>query len=73
MKIRVKARPKSRRERVEEMPDGSFRVEVKAPPSDGEANLAVCKLLAEYFGKPKSAVKVVLGGKNSNKVVEIDE
>lgn len=73
MRIQVKARPRSRRETVTKQPDGSYKVEVKAPPSDGEANAAVCKLLAEYFHKPKSAVRVVLGGTNSRKVVEIED
>ncbi|MBO5422935.1 MAG: DUF167 domain-containing protein [Fibrobacteraceae bacterium] len=73
MRIQVKAHARSRREAVNPQPDGSFKVEVKAPPSDGEANAAICKLLAEYFHKPKSAVRVVLGGTNSRKVIEVDD
>ena len=49
MRIQVKAHARSRRESVVKQADGSFKVDVKAPPSDGEANAAICKLLAEYF------------------------
>ncbi|MBO5949625.1 MAG: DUF167 domain-containing protein [Fibrobacteraceae bacterium] len=73
MRIQVKAHARSRRESVVKQADGSFKVDVKAPPSDGEANAAICKLLAEYFHKPKSAVRVILGGTNSKKVIEIDD
>lgn len=73
MRVQVKVHPRSRREQVVPQPDGSFKVDVKAPPADGEANAAVCAVLAEYFKKPKSAVRVVLGGTNSRKVVEIED
>ena len=72
MRIQVKAHARSRRESVVKQADGSFKVDVKAPPSDGEANAAICKLLAEYFHKPKSAVRVILGGTNSKKVIEFE-
>lgn len=72
MRINVKAHPKSRRESVEQKPDGSYKVEVHAAPENGAANVAICELLAKHFGVPKSAVRVVLGGTSSRKVVEID-
>ncbi len=53
-------------------PDGSYKVDVKAPPVEGKANEAVCKVLAEFFKKPKSSVRVVCGATNSRKVVEVD-
>lgn len=72
MRINVKAHPKSRREGVLLKPDGTYKVEVRAAPENGAANAAICELLAEHFGVPRSAVKVVLGGTSSRKVVEID-
>lgn len=74
MKINVKVHARSKRERVQgPLPDGSYKVEVKAPPVEGAANEAICLLLAEYFKKPKRAVRVVLGSTNSKKVIEIDD
>ena len=45
---------------------------VRAVPEDGKANAAVEKLLAKRLGLPKSAVRVVTGGKNRLKGLEID-
>ena len=63
---------KSKRESVVPQPDGSYKVDVKAPPVEGKANEAVCEVIAEFFKKPKRSVRVVMGSTNSRKVVEID-
>ncbi len=72
MKIQVKVHARSKREGVVLQPDGSYKVDVKAPPVEGKANEAVCKVLSEFFKKSKSAVRVVQGATNSRKVVEVD-
>lgn len=72
MKIQVKVHAKSKRESVVPQPDGSYKVDVKAPPVEGKANEAVRKALAEFFKKSKSSVRVVCGATNSRKIVEVD-
>ena len=72
MRIEVKVHAKSKRESVVPQPDGSYKVDVKAPPVEGKANEAVCEVIAEFFKKPKRSVRVVMGPTNSRKVVEID-
>jgi hypothetical protein len=47
-------------------------VRVTAPPEDGKANAAVCKLVAKTLGVPKSAVRVVRGESARHKMLEID-
>jgi uncharacterized protein YggU (UPF0235/DUF167 family) len=46
-------------------------VRVTAPPDEGRANAAVCKVLAEALGVPKSAVTVVRGHRARVKTLEI--
>ena len=46
-------------------------VRVTAPPDEGRANAAVCKVLAEALGVPKSAVTVVRGHSARVKTLEI--
>jgi uncharacterized protein (TIGR00251 family) len=72
MKIRVKVKPNSRTEEVNQEGD-SFIVKVKEPPKEGKANQAVIKLLAEHFGVPQSHVRILSGFKSRNKVVEVVE
>lgn len=72
MKISVTVKPNSRKEAVEETEPGHFVVRANAPPLEGAANERVIELLAEHFGRPKSRVRLVRGGKSKHKIFEID-
>lgn len=72
MKITVQVKPNSRKEGVEDLPDGSYLVRVNAPPVEGKANERVIELLAEKFGIRKSAFTLRSGPKSKKKVFEID-
>ena len=71
MRVNIKVHARSKRESVTPLPDGSLKVEVKAPPVEGAANEAICELLAGHYQVHKRDVKVVLGSTNNKKVVEI--
>ena len=71
MRINVKVHARSKRESITHQPDGSFKIEVKAPPVDGAANEAICELVAEHFHVHKRDVSVVMGSTNNKKVIEI--
>jgi uncharacterized protein (TIGR00251 family) len=47
------------------------KLAVAAPPVDGEANAAIVKFLAKFFGVAKSAVQIVQGQTGRFKTVEI--
>lgn len=47
------------------------RVRVTAPPENGKANKAVCKLMAGVLGVSKSAVSVKRGDTSHHKMLEI--
>lgn len=46
-------------------------VRVTAPPDDGKANAAVCRVVADALGVPKSAVAVVRGHTARVKTLEV--
>ncbi len=71
MRVNIKVHARSKRESVTPQPDGTLKVEVKAPPVEGAANEAICELLASYYKVHKRDVKVVIGSTNNKKVVEI--
>ena len=73
MKFSVKIQPKSSKEAVEQLADGSYKIFVHSPPIDGKANAAVVEVLAKHFKVAKSNVKIVSGEKSRSKVVEIGE
>jgi uncharacterized protein YggU (UPF0235/DUF167 family) len=50
---------------------GAVVIRVSAPPVDGKANDALCRLLAERAGVAPSSVRVVRGQGSRDKVVEV--
>jgi uncharacterized protein (TIGR00251 family) len=72
LRVRVSARA-SRDELAGLDEDGVLRVRVSAPPVDGKANQAVCKLIARAAGVGKTRVSVVKGERSRDKVVRVDD
>lgn len=71
MKIFVKAKPKAKKGKVEKINQNHFAVWVKEPPIKGMANIAIIKLLADYFSKAPSQVKIISGQTSRDKIIEI--
>lgn len=70
--VRVRVTPRAAKSRLEVMDDGTLRVYVTAPPIDGEANAAVCELVAKRLGLAKSKVSVESGHSSRTKSLRID-
>ncbi|MBK5220257.1 MAG: DUF167 domain-containing protein [Thermoleophilia bacterium] len=51
--------------------DDVLRARVTAPPIDGAANRALCRLIAKRIGIAPSKVEVVRGGKSREKTVSV--
>ena len=49
-----------------------LKIAVQAPPLEGRANEALIAFLAQTFGLPKSAVKLISGDLSSSKVFLLD-
>lgn len=71
MRISVKVKANTSRERIEKTRDGNFTVWIKEKPVEGRANEAVAKALAEYFGVAKSKVNLIKGHTSKQKIFEI--
>lgn len=71
MRISITVKPNARREGVERLPDGSYRVAVNVPPTEGKANARVAALLARFFRVPPSSVTILHGVCSRKKLVEI--
>ena len=68
--MRVQAR--ARRDEIAGVRGDVLIVRVAAPPVEGRANTAVCKLLAKRLGVAPGSVAVVRGAGSRDKVLEID-
>jgi uncharacterized protein (TIGR00251 family) len=71
-KLAVRVRARARRDEIAGERGGSLLVRVTAPPVEGKANAAVCKLLAKRLGLAPGKVAVVRGASSRDKLVEID-
>ena len=76
-RLTVRVQPKASADRIEGWAEDDagrkfLKVRVRAVPEDGKANSAVQKLVAKWLGLPKSAVRVVTGGKTRLKGLEIE-
>ena len=71
MKIFVKAKPNSKKERLEKIGEDIFLIAVKEPPVKGLANRAIAKKLAEYFDISVPSVFLVSGFSSKTKIFEI--
>jgi uncharacterized protein (TIGR00251 family) len=69
VRVNVKVIPNAKRD---EVVDGDvLKVYVRAPAVDGKANKAVIKALAEFFNVRKSCIRIVLGERSREKVVDV--
>lgn len=71
MRINVKAKPGAGHQKIEKIDEDSFVVAVKAPPTEGKANRAIIKALAEYFDVAPTRVRIIFGHIGREKVIEI--
>jgi uncharacterized protein len=70
--LAIRVQPRAKRSEVAGERGGAVVIRVSAPPVDGKANEAVCTLIAERVGVPKSAVRIVRGESSRDKLVRID-
>lgn len=74
--VRVRLTPKSSKdavEGIEETAEGPvLKARVRAVPSEGEANAAAERLLADWLGVPRRCVSLVAGGKSRIKSLVVE-
>ena len=70
--LTVRLQPRARRNAIVEERVGVLRVTVAAAPVDGQANAALCKLVAKRAGVARGRVSVVRGERSRDKVVRVE-
>ena len=70
--VRVRLQPRAKRDEIIGERDGTLIVRVSAPPVEGRANAALCRLLARALDVAPSRVSVVRGASAREKVVRVD-
>lgn len=71
MRIFIKVKPAAKEDKIEKIDEINFNVQVKEPPVEGRANIAVIKALADYFGVSQFDIRIVSGFTSRSKTIEI--
>ena len=61
LELTLRVQPRAPQDAFVAEPDGAFRVRIKAPPVEGQANAALRRFLADAFGVPQSRVEFRAG------------
>jgi len=68
-KISVKVIPRAKKNTVERVKEGEYRVRLTAPPVNEKANHLLIKLLAKHFGIAPSHIWIVSGENSRQKII----
>ncbi len=69
--LEVLGQPRASRTRVAAEHGGRLKIQLAAPPVDGEANAALVEFLAEALGVRKADVAVIRGQSGRRKTVRV--
>ncbi|HEY0866621.1 MAG TPA: DUF167 domain-containing protein [Fimbriimonas sp.] len=69
--LHARVTPRSSRNRLE-FGEGLLRLWVTAPPTDGQANDAVCRMVANKLGVAPTSVSVVRGQSGREKTLRVE-
>ena len=67
VELSVLVQPRASRTRVVGEHDGLLKIQLAAPPVDGEANAALIEFLAKLLGVPRRQVELVAGDASRRK------
>ena len=70
--IRVRLQPRAKRTELGGERAGALLARVAAPPVDGRANDALCRLIAKHAGVAPGRVAVVRGASARDKLVRVE-
>lgn len=69
--VELLIQPRASRTKVVGEHDGRLKLQLAAPPVDGEANAALVEFLADLLGIKKAAVAIVRGDTGRRKTVRL--
>ena len=72
VRIAIKVVPGAKREEIVGPLGDRLKERVAAPPEDGKANKAVCRVIAAALGVKAGAVSVVVGRSSPEKTLRIE-
>ena len=69
--FRVRVQPRASRDETAGEMGGAIKLRITAPPVEGRANEATCRLIAKLVGVSLSAVEIVSGQSSRDKLIRV--
>ena len=69
--FRLNVKPRASTDRLSLDHTGRLRLEIRALPSEGEANAAIIKFLARRLKVPQDSIEIAMGGKSRQKLIRV--
>jgi uncharacterized protein len=69
--LMVRVQPRASKDEIAGVIDGALKVRLQAPALEDRANVALREYLASLLKTPKSAVRILSGGRSRIKRIEI--
>lgn len=73
MHLSIYLTPRSSKNRLVLLPDGTYKAYVTCPPVDNEANEKLFEVVSDHFKIPRSNIILVRGRKSRRKTLEIPD
>lgn len=70
-RITVRLQARAHRDELIGLRDGVLLARVSAPPVDGRANQALCRLIARHAGVAPSRVTIIRGERSREKLIQV--
>lgn len=67
----ITVKPGSSQERLVSTGGNTYTAYLRAKPHDGEANVALVKLLSRHFRVGKTSISIIRGAKSRTKTIQI--
>lgn len=71
--VKAHVTPGARRDALEILKNGTFKISVKEKPDGGRANDSVRALIARHMARPIRAVSIARGTRSRHKLISINE
>lgn len=73
MKIEVKVKPASGKQKIEKISEAKYIISLKKPAEDNKANIELIKLLGKELKVSSKSINIIKGLKSKNKIIKIGE
>lgn len=73
MLVKIRVISRSKHVEIEELGKDRLKVRVLSPPIDDRANNELIAILARYYNKRKSAVRIKRGFRSRDKLIEVKD